>query len=117
MQAGNALGLGTCPTYAPSNLTDMLALKIRVGGCNRSIQQPDHNFRLTAGAFHQHCKLDQIQVVHDLSPFQIMVQRRECQILYRRHVWDFWDNTNETLKLKVVYHINLLYFYNFFKII
>src|SRR5438876_12322749 len=44
MQAGNALGLGTCPAYTPRNLMDMLTLKIGMGGCDRSIKQPDHNF-------------------------------------------------------------------------
>ena len=44
------------PRVISGNLAEVLAREIGVSGGDRSVDEPDLDFRATAGAFHQRCE-------------------------------------------------------------
>ena len=64
MQARGAIGLSARTTVISGNLAEVFARQIGMLGNDRSIDEPDLQFRATAGAFHQRGELDQVQRVH-----------------------------------------------------
>jgi len=50
--------------YYSVNLAEVFARQIGMLGNDRSINEPDLQFRATADAFHQRSELDQVQGVH-----------------------------------------------------
>lgn len=65
MQTNGAIRLRTGPSVLSGNLTKVFTNQIGMMGYDRTINQPDHHFRVTAGLPHQPSEFDQIQRNHE----------------------------------------------------